>query len=198
MKRIYLWTCVALVFVLTGCASTRIVSQWADPDMTTGKYDKIVVVFQHKDSAYRRPLEDAMAAGIPRATPLYKVMSDADARDDQKASNILKAQGFDTLVIMRLVSTEKEVSYVPGTMHMGGAPYARAWGGYGYGWGAVYDPGYMRTDTFATVGTNVYSLATEKLVWTTRSETMNPNTSVELVQEVVKANTEAARKAMGK
>ena len=198
MNRTVRSTLLVAALVLSGCASTRIVSQWNDPDMAKGKYDKILVVFQHSDSSYRRALEDAMAAGIPRATPLYKVMTDADAKDDNKTSAILKQQGFDTLVIMRLVSTEKELSYVPGTMHYGGAPYARAWGGYRYGWGAVYDPGYMRTDTTATVGTNVYSLTNEALVWTTRSETMNPNTPVALVQEVVKANTEAVRKAMGK
>ena len=198
MNRNILWAGFALTLALAGCASTRIVSQWADPDMAKNKYDKILVVFQNSDSAYRRPLEDAMAAGSPRATPLYKVMNDADARNDAKASAIIKKEGFDTLVIMRLVSTEKELSYVPGTMHTGPGPYSRAWRGYGYGWGAVYDPGYMRTDTTATVGTNVYSLTSEALVWTTRSETMNPNTPVALVQEVVKANTEAVKKAMGK
>ena len=188
----------ALALTLAGCASTTLTSQWADPALGTTKFDRIAVVFQHPDAAFRRSLEDAMAAAIPNATPGYRAIDDADIRDEKRTADRLQAARFDALVLMRIVSLDKEVTYVPATMHGAGMPYGRLRGGWAYGWGQVYDPGYLRTDRILTVGTSVYALADEKLVWTSRSETFNPGDIQKLVKEVVEANAKAVRKELGR
>lgn len=188
----------ALAIALAGCASTDLTSKWADPALGTTKFDRIVTVFQHPDAAYRRSLEDAMAESIPNATPAYRVVDDAEIRDEKRAGAKFKAAGFDAVVLMRVVSLDKETTYVPATMHGGAMPYGRMAGGYSYGWSRVYEPGYLRTDKILTVGTSVYALANEKLVWTSRSETFNPGDVQKVVKDVVAANAKAVRKELGR
>ena len=188
----------ALAFALAGCASTDLTSKWADPALGTTKFDRIVAVFQHPDGAFRRTLEDAMVESIPNATPAYRVVDDADIRDEKRATDKFRAAGFDAVVLMRVVSLDKETTYVPATMYAGTLPYGRMAGGYSYGWSQVYQPGYLRTDKILTVGTSVYALAGEKLVWTSRSETFNPGEVQKVVKDVVAANAKAVRKELGR
>lgn len=188
----------AALLALAGCASTSITSKWSDPSLGSTKFDRIVVAFQHPDAAFRRSLEDAMAQSIPNATPAYRVLSDAEVRDEKRAAEKLRADKFDAAVVMRVVSLDKETTYVPGTMHGAGMPYGRMRGGWAYGWNTVYDPGYLRTDKILTVGTNVYAIDTEKLVWASRSETFNPGDVTKLVKDVVEVNAKAVRRELGR
>ena len=187
-----------LTLLVAGCASTQLTTQWSDPALKETSFKKIVVVFQSKDAAERRTLEDALAAQIPNATQSYKALDDADVREPKHAAEKLKAAGFDSAVIVRIVSVEKEKTYVPGTIHLDPAPYGRMSGAWGFGWGRVYDPGYLRTDETATVATTVYRLSDEKLVWASKSETFNPTSRPQMIADVVKANAEAVRKQLGR
>lgn len=187
---------VAVAVLATGCATTQLTTQWSDPALKETAFKKIVVAFQSRDAAERRTLEDKLAELIPNATPAYKALDDGEVRDPKRAAEKLKAAGYDSAVVMRIVSVEKEQSFVPGTIHVGPGPYSRAWGAWGYGWGRVYDPGYIRTDETATVGTTVYRLSDEKLVWASKSETFNPSDQPQMLADVVKANAEAVRKQL--
>ena len=188
---------LAVVGILAGCASTRLTTQWSDPALAQARFTKVLVAFQSREEPIRRALEDTMARTIPNATPSYRVLEEGDLLDVKRSAAKLKAAGFDSAVVMRLVSMEKEVTFFPPgpTPYY---PYGRMWGGWARGWGYAYDSGYMRTDKVATVGTLAYTLADEKLVWASQSESVNPGDPVKMIEEVVQANAEAARKALGK
>ena len=100
----------------------------------------------------------------------------------------VRAEGFDSAVVMRVVSVEREVSYRPGTVYAVPALYSDFWGYWGYGWRSVYDPGYLRSDRVVTIATNVYSVADDKLVWASQSETFNPASLRDAVGEVRQGN----------
>ncbi len=119
---------------LAACASKSLTSKWADPALGSTKFGRIAAVFQHPDAAFRHSLEDAMAESIPHATPAYRLIDDADIRDARRAADRLKAAGYDAVVLMRVVSLEKEATYVPATMHGAAMPYCMMRGGYSYGW----------------------------------------------------------------
>ncbi len=189
---------LATALALAGCASTSLTSKWADPSLGSTRFERIAVVFQHPDNAFRRSLEDAMAGSVPNATPAYRLLDDADIRDEKRSAEKLRGAGFDAVVLMRIVSLDKEVTYVPATMNGPAMPYGRMRGGYSYGWSQVYEPGYLRTDKVLVVGTSVYALATEKLVWTSRSETFNPGDVQSMVKDVVAANAKAVRQELGR
>lgn len=176
----------------SGCASTQIVSAWRDPALNTVPFKKMLVVFQHKDAALRRVMEAEMAHRIPGAVPAHNVFSDTEVQDMALVKARVRADGFDSAVVMRIVSVEREVSYRPGQVYAVPAFYNDFWGYWGYGWRSVYEPGYLRSDRVVTIATNVYSVADDKLVWASQSETFNPATLREAVSEVIKVTSRAA------
>ena len=73
----------------------------------------------------------------------------------------LLREGFDGVVTLRMLG--------PGVWT--GPCYGGFKGYWGYGWGAVYDPGYLSTDTIVSVETLIYSVKQDKLLWAGVSET---------------------------
>ncbi len=60
------------------------------------------------------------------------------------------------------------------------------YGFYGTTFAEVHEPGYFKTSTTVRVETNLYSLATDALVWTGQSATVDP-TSIADVRESMTA-----------
>lgn len=185
-----------LAALLGGCATTQLTSVWRDPDLTRVPFRKVLVVFQHADPQLRRRLEARMASEIANAVPAHAVFSDEEVRDVEKVRTRLRADGYDSTVIMRLVAVERETSYVPGRFYAAPAYWASPWGYWGYGWRSVYEPGYLRADRIVVLSTNVYSVMDDKLVFATQSETFNPASLREAVSDVVTATSKATGEAL--
>lgn len=186
-----LFAALLAAIIVAGCATTHITSAWKDPELGRVPFRKVLVVFQHPDPAARRTLEDEMVRDIPHAQAAYTLFSDAEVGELDRVKARVRADGFDSAVIMRVVSVEREVSYRPGRIHAVPAFYNEFWGYWGYGWRAAYDPGYLRRDRIVTIATNVYSVGDDKLVWASQSETFNPASLRGAIAEVVKVTSRA-------
>ncbi len=175
-----------LILSLSGCGSnTTIVNSWRDPKITVAQehFKKVLVVALVKDEASRRIAENRIAASNPIFKTSYQYLNETTKQLTQEQKlKILQDENFDGVVTMRLVSTEKETTYVPGSytgMYYGGFDGLYS-GMYGYGFGnwygmyspAFYDPGYYQESTYYMVETNIFSLKENKLIWTgtTRSD----------------------------
>lgn len=185
-----------LAMLAAACASTQIVSAWSDPDLKRVPFRKVLVVFQHQDPGLRRAMEREMAVDIPNSVPAHAVFSDEEVRDPERVRTRVRQEGFDSAVIMRLVSVDREVTYVPGRIYAVPSYYHGFYGYWGYGWRSVYEPGYLRRDRILTIATNVYSVADDKLVWASQSETFNPASLRSAIAEVVKATSQATGEAL--
>ena len=186
----------AMAALLGGCASTHITSAWKDPGLSRLPFSKVLVVFQHSDPQLRMRLERSMAAEIPNSVPSHAIFSDEEVRDIERVKARVRTDGFDSAVIMRIVGVDREVSYVPGRLYSVPGFYHGFYGYWGYGWRTVYDPGYMRSDRVVTIATNVYSVADDKLVWASQSETFNPSSLRNAVMEVVRVTSKATGEAL--
>ena len=171
---------VIAVLALSGCGSnTTIVNSWRDPKITIAQenFKKVLIVALLKDEASRRVTENRIAASNPIFKTSYEYLNETvkDLSKEQKLK-ILQDENFDGVITLRLVSTEKETTYVPGTytgMYYGGFDGMYT-GMYGYGFGNwygmyspnFYDPGYYQETTSYMVETNVFSLKENKLIWT--------------------------------
>lgn len=172
--------------ILSGCSSnTSIVSSWRDPKITVAQehFKKVLVVVLVKDEASRRTAENRIAASNEIFKTSYQYLNESTSQlTKEQKLKILQDENFDGVITMRLVSTEKETNYVPGTytgMYYGGfdGMYTNV---YGYGFGnwygmyspSFYDPGYYQETTSYMVETNIFSLKENKLIWTgtTKSE----------------------------
>lgn len=81
-KRFYLF--LLLAFVLAGCVSTSILTDWRDPGFT-GRFKKVLVICNLRDSLARTTLEEDLAAqftarGIEavQSTALFASLRDVD------------------------------------------------------------------------------------------------------------------------
>lgn len=113
--------------ILSGCGSnTSIVSSWRDPKITVAQehFKKVLVVVLVKDEASRRTAENRIAASNEIFKTSYQYLNESTSQlTKEQKLKILQDENFDGVITMRLVSTEKETNYVPGTytgMYYGG------------------------------------------------------------------------------
>ena len=186
---------LALSALVAACApTTQVVNSWKDPEAGAISFKKVITACICGDAGTRRTVEEALSKRIAGSTPSYTLISDAELKDREAAKAKVQQAGFDGAVVMFLVSVDKQQTYVPGTAYAVPSAYGNMWGGWAYGWSTVYDPGYVRTDQYVSFNTNVYSVPDAKLVWASRSETMNPSSVPQLADEVITANVQEMKR----
>jgi hypothetical protein len=191
------FTLIAITLALATAAcmgGTKLTAVWKAPGATSVRFNKVLVAVVSSDQLRRRVVEDRLVQRIANSTPSYKFLTEADVKDQAQAKAKVQAGGFDGALIVRFVGTTKEESYVPGASYWGPAPYSTMWGYWGYGWGAVYSPGYMVSDTIITLESNVYAVARDELLWSSRSETMNPDSLNDMMNSVIDATVKEMKK----
>jgi hypothetical protein len=187
---------LALLIALAGCVNTTtFISTWKAPDAQainpSGK--TVAAIFVTRNESQRRAGEDALAADITahgaHGVPGYMLLPNEGPGDGEAVREQLKAAGANGAVVMRVVGKNQRVTYTPGYAAVAPlSPYYYGFGPYwGYGWGAVYEPGYLQTDTLVSVETLVYSLERDKLLWASTSRTTNPQNLDTLINEVASA-----------
>jgi hypothetical protein len=171
---------LAAACVLSGCASTTLLSTWREPGVGQLSFQKVLVIAPSHDPSLRRAAEEELARRIKRAQaiPSYTLIPEAELENDEAVRARAKSEGFDGVVVMRVVSVDKQATWVPG-----------AWTGryYAYGGWPAYDPGQIQINTYVRVETNVYSARDDKLVWASASRTTNPSNVNSLVASTAKA-----------
>lgn len=194
MKRIAL-ACLALLLA-SGCASTKLVSKWREPSVTQLSYSKILAVVMTQEDLTRRSGEDTLVRILgPKATASYTLFPTGKAPEQEAAKALLLEKGFDGVVVLRPVDSRTEVHYVPGTVSYM-PTYGSLWGpGYwGYGWGAVYEPGYVTQNTIVRVETLLFDLKKDKLIWASQTDTTNPTGLEKTIADIAKATAFAVKK----
>jgi hypothetical protein len=192
--RLPVFVLTAVLVLLGACANTTFTSTWKAPDVASlspvGK--TVVAVFVTRDESKRRAAEDQMAAdltargahGIAGYT-ILPTPPDAQHVNSEAVRAQLKKAGANAVLTMRVVGRDQRITYTPGYV----APaYYGGFGPYwGYGWGSVYSPGYLQTDTEVSVETLLYGLDSDKLLWASTSRTVNPNNLASLINDVANA-----------
>ena len=185
---------VALLLAVACAPTTEVTNSWKDPSAGSVRFTKVLAVCACKDAGTRRTVEDVLAKRIKNSTPSYQILNDDDLHDRESAKAKVKAGGFDGAVIMALVNVDRTTTYVPGQAYAVPSYYNTMWGGWGYGWSTYYDPGYVQENQYVDFNTNVYQVEQEKLLWSSRSQTVNPSNMASLVDEIVTATVNEMKK----
>lgn len=185
----------AILIGALACATTTFVSTWKSPEARPLKLTgaRVVAVFVTNNARRRRIAEDALAREITargaKGVPSYTILSEEEVKDEEASQKKLEELGYQGAVVMRVVGHQTQVSYEPG--FWAGPHYRRFWrGGYwGYGWGTVWEPGYLREDRIVSVETLVYSFTQDQLVWAGVSKTVDPTHLDDFISELANAVT---------
>lgn len=186
-----------LLAVLAGCATTEITSSWKDPAYL-GPPRKTMVIGMAKQSVNRRVFEDEFVSRLKArgtdAFASYTVLPDALESDHAAIAAVVQRQGADTLLISRLISQKTKRTYIPGTVDTMPGYYGRWSHYYGYGYEAMYTPGYVAEEDYAIVETNLYDVKGDKLLWTAASETAIKGSDQELIKSFIEVMVNAMAK----
>src|SRR6266496_664257 len=180
----------AVALATFACATTTFQSTWRSPDARPLKLSgrKVVGVFVSKNEPLRHRAEDAMAREISargaQGVPAYTILTDEEVKDRDAAKAKLEQLGFSGAVVMRIVGTQTQYTYE--SAYWNRPYYLRFWGGgyWGWGWGTVWEPGYLVADKIVSVETLVYSLEQDLLVWAGVSRTVDPARIEDFISEL--------------
>jgi hypothetical protein len=180
VKRLQTLSVMALLgLALASCGgSTQMIDSWAEPTYAAKPTPKVMVVALGENELRVKRFEDIFA-GYFTARKLEVVKGNElkaiNVPDVEAFKKIVHDSGADLCVITKLVDIANETVYHPGT-----TTYVPHTGYYGMGYYysssyvMVSDPGYISTSKVYKVETNVYDVATEKLVWSGLSKTTDP------------------------
>jgi hypothetical protein len=179
---------LALLVLLGPLAcTTTIESQWKDPSARAEDFAfrKVVALAQVDDELTRRAAEDAIAealtrgpraeAGALEALPAYPLVASSELADAGALRAKLERADFDGAVLMRLVSDEDRVTYVPGRAETF------------YGVVVRYEPGYYDVDRILRVETSIYSVSDGRLLWSGVTRTVEPRDLPDLVDGIARS-----------
>jgi hypothetical protein len=202
-RALRLATLIAVATLLAACASTHVASTWRDPQDKAAPVAKLIVFAATKDDAVRRLAENRAVQTLPRGTvgvQSYTLFEKFDP-DEAKLRERLSKEGFDGALVSRLVSIDRNKEYIPPQTHI-----AQSYPGYAYlpHYRSFYwyypqaytytTPGYVTENTRYVVETLLYRLPDGKPVWSAVSETINPNSTIAMVNEIVRLIADELRK----
>jgi hypothetical protein len=188
-KPLLLALCLAACsFAACKTTDTNFSQSYRNPGYEETVFKKILVIAVASDQDSRRAFEDALASSIGGAAQSsIDVLPKEEQISEDELHAAINAGGFDAVLLSRLLSIEKSQEYTPPKKYNNPRTrYYPASPGWGYGYGGFYgfygttfaevhEPGYFDTSTTLKLETNLYSVATNELVWTGQSETVNPD-----------------------
>lgn len=175
---------------VTLSAKTSFSSVWKSPEASRTRFDKqkVAAVVIDKDESLRVAGEEALADELTKrgmqGVASYRLMPKELLQKPEEAKGWFERAGVQGVVALRLISDQQKKTIQPATWSTG--YYTSLWGYYGYGWSAVYDPGYARTDRYVSLETLIFSVPRDALLWAGVSTTTNAKNARAVVEEVVK------------
>ena len=176
-----------IVLTLSSCTPTPSIQQsWTNPEQkdSTKMFQKILLVALLKDAYTRKVAEDKLAEQVrPRGVVSYNYLPNyGSTTDTSLISKKLKRDGFDGIVIMRLIKIANNAANSPGNY----PPYYNSWSGYYSTTFPLYNvPGNYSANEIYNIETNVYSLNSDKLVWSGVTTAMNISDKNQMIDRVI-------------
>ena len=178
--------------LLGGCASTQIKSTWRDEHDTGGAPRKLAVFVAVKDENLRKMAENRVVQSLPKSANAmagHQMELDPQLETEAIRKHLIQG-GFDGALVSRLVSVDKSQAIVPAQTYFmtdsvfwgAGPRYRNFYSYYPY---AYTSPTYTVENTRIIVETLLYRLPEGKPVWTAISESANPQTSLQIVDELI-------------
>ncbi|MBS1933835.1 MAG: hypothetical protein JST96_07530 [Bacteroidetes bacterium] len=178
---------LSIVIILFSCnPSTRIIRSWRAPDavVNTSRPAKFMIAALLKNETVRRRTEDLMLAYYPeRGIASYKELGVRQLKEPEAfyTDKLLK-DGIDIVVIVRMIKYDKKKIFAQGQW----PAYYNNWKEYyNFASPAYYTPDFYAIDKLYNVEVNIYALATNKLIWTGITSTMNSSGPDDLFDDVI-------------
>ncbi len=162
------------LLLLTACTSTKVLTEWRDPDGADVRFRHLVVVAIFKQDQIRRMFEDEFAGQLsnmgPMVTRSYNILPGLDANTSGQIVNLAKAMGADGVLIIRMLKRKQDAPIAAGSLPPvpGNLPEFLQ-----YAWQDNYDPPDAPTNAVMIVESSLFNAKSSKLFWTLAMEVNN-------------------------
>jgi len=169
---------------LASCAATSVTGTWKEASYNK-PIKKILVIGLAKNIANRRIFEETLSKDFIKAGKSAEVstkyFSDIKKINKKSLAPIVKKGKYDTVIIARVISIDKQSSYVPSAYPSG---YDSMYGYYGRVSPYYMDQGYYVQNEIVSIEINMYETQKAKLVWAITTETFAPDNINDEVKEI--------------
>lgn len=192
MKTLQIAFLLFLCTLFGSCSANRLLSSWNDPSFVEHSMATVLIVGIAKDETKRRIYEDTFADSLARTnTPSvasYTVSKQSIEPTKEALENAIKKTAAKTVLITHMISEGEKGFYQPSNRTIETNSYSNYGGLYSYYpfiYNAVYSSGSYQSSTKVILETNLYDVETEKLIWSARSESIDPVMTRKFYQQLI-------------
>ena len=158
--------------------------EWQD-EAFSGKLDNILVIAAVEEKAQQRAVEDAYVkqfgeVGV-NAIPGYTLLADETVLSRATVEAAIAGQALDAVLVTRLAGVEEVEEYQPPSR----IEHYRSYHRYYAHAREFSSPGYYIKYKVLTLETNVYDTASQQLIWSMQSESLDSSAPREVIGEQI-------------
>lgn len=178
-----------VVLLSSACTVTRPVMEWRDEGLA-GPYKNLVVIAAIERSTQRRVFEDMFVQALEGTNvdviQSYTLMTTESAVSRETVEAAINGQDIDAVLVTRLLGVKEEEVYKPPSHY----DHHRSYHSYYTHSLEQSNPGSYRKYKILTLETDLYDTASQQLVWSMQSESIEPSTPRNLIEDQIALTVE--------
>ena len=183
---------LAMTALLAACA-IKPLAEWRDSNFS-GTVDNILIIGVSDQPVVRRLFEDTFvkeleALGVS-AKSSYQVLTDEQISSKDALDTAIRAQSMDAVLVTRVIGVEEINTYTPPTYTYTPSTFDRHYRDYHSYFNhavQVATPGYWDKYEVLKLESNLYNSASQQLIWSIQSESFDPRSATQLIDDQITA-----------
>lgn len=191
----------AMTVLLAACAIKPLV-EWRDSNFT-GTVDNILIIGVSDQPVVRRLFEDTFVKELASlgvsAKSSYQELTDEQISSKDTLEAAIRAQSMDSVLVTRIIGVEEIKTYTPPTYTHTYTPsnfnrYYRDYHSYFNHAVRVATPAYWDKYDVLKLESNLYDSASQQLIWSVQSESFDPRSATQLIDDQITVAIKSLRK----
>jgi hypothetical protein len=175
---------------LNGCSTNRLLSSWNDKTSEQASIAPILVLGITKNNETKRRIyEDTFVNSLnkvhTKAIASYELNKHSIAPTKKALRAIIKRTKAKTILITHLVSDTEKSFFVPSSVVIGTNSYDKLYSYFPFVHNSVATSGSFLSTSKVILETSLYDVKTEKLLWTARTESIDPVMTRKYYQQLI-------------
>ena len=187
----YSFFLVLLINVLfSSCSTNKLLSSWNNESFEQSSLSPVLVIgITKNDETKRRIYEgtfvDSLNSAQTKAIASYTFSKQSIQPSEKALREAIKKTNAKTILITHLVSDSEKDFYVPSSLVIGTNSYNGLYSYYPLVYNSVSASGSFVSTTKVVLETNLYDVESEKLIWTARTESIDPVMTRKYYQQLI-------------
>ena len=194
IRRCSLALLIATLVAACVAPTPRTAWTWTDPGVVPRHYRNLIVFGIAPKRNVRHAYEDntvlALRAHGGKASVGHDLLPQGSLGDAKAVKRAIAISGADGVVVIHLLGAQTERVYVPPLSYRNPAIYGSLDPYYQRVYGYVTQPDYYARFPLLMMETNLYDVASQKLVWSSRSETIDPASEDTTIKDLIESATQ--------